>query len=99
MLGGYIPWKKHAENSGNFRDIPVGQAIEIAPERPNRFEITITNDSDTIIYLKLGSGATMNSGIRLNAHGGRWQSNAWSGAISAVHGDALAAKRVLVAEA
>jgi len=31
---------------------------------------TIVNDSDETIYLKYGSGATLNSGIRLNAHGG-----------------------------
>src|SRR3990172_2510330 len=34
-----------------------------------RFAV-IVNDSDTAIYLKLGTGAALNSGIRLNASGG-----------------------------
>jgi hypothetical protein len=34
------------------------------------------NDSDSVIYLKIGAAAEMNKGIRLNAGGGSFEMNA-----------------------
>ena len=31
------------------------------------------NDSDTVIYLKVGASAVVNEGVRLNANGGSWE--------------------------
>ncbi len=47
----------------------------------------ITNDSDYVVYLALGSTATVNSGIRLNASGGTYEidsNNLYVGTISAI---------------
>lgn len=47
------------------------------------------NDSDTTIYLKFGSGAVANSGIRLNANGGAYEintNNLYTGIVTAIHG-------------
>ena len=47
------------------------------------------NDSDTTIYLKLGSSAAANSGIRLNANGGAYEintNNLYTGIVTAIHG-------------
>ncbi len=49
--------------------------------------VEIVNDSDEVIYLKLGSSATMNSGIRINANGGSFwigKDNLYTGAITAI---------------
>lgn len=60
----------------------------------SRRELTIVNDHATqIVYLALnttdGSGGTvptavLNSGIRLNAAGGSWTTNAYKGPIAAI---------------
>jgi hypothetical protein len=51
------------------------------------------NDSDEVIYLKLGAAAVVNEGIRLNADGGSYEmsaaeGNLYLGAINAIHGGA-----------
>ncbi len=49
----------------------------------------IVNDSDTNIYLKVGSAAVANQGIRLNANGGSYEMiagiNLMTGAINSIH--------------
>ena len=53
----------------------------------NRIGLTITNDSDTVIYLAYGDVAVLNSGIRLNAAGGAKEinfTNLYRGTISAI---------------
>jgi hypothetical protein len=44
----------------------------------------IINDSDEVIYLKYASGATSNSGIRLNANGGTLIENHYTGIITGI---------------
>lgn len=67
--------------------VAVGAAsVTVAPDRPSRVEITIQNDHATqIIYLRLGPGsAVVNTGIRLNAAGGSWTSNSYTGPVQAI---------------
>lgn len=51
-----------------------------------RLEITLVNDSDTIIYIALGEAAVLNSGIRLNANGGSYTTGRYTGDVRAIHG-------------
>lgn len=50
----------------------------------DRQEITMTNDSDEVIYIALGEAAVMNSGIRINASGGSHTEAVFTGAIYAI---------------
>ena len=50
----------------------------------------LVNDSDTVIYCKLGVAAAVNQGVRLNASGGSWELSAHFGnldprAINCIH--------------
>lgn len=61
----------------------------------------IINDSDTVIYLKIGAAAVLNEGIRLNAQGGSYEMSAQYGnldtrAINAI--SSVAGKVLLVTE-
>lgn len=53
--------------------------------------LLIENDSDTVIYCKVGVAAVLNQGIRLNANGGSWElspsmGNYNTGAVNCIHG-------------
>lgn len=51
----------------------------------DRIEVTICNDHATqILYLALGATAVVNQGIRLNAAGGSYTTNAYTGIITGV---------------
>lgn len=68
----------------------------------NRKTALLVNDSDTVIYLKLGATAVANQGIRLNASGGSYEmsaalGNLYLGAINAIHGS-TGTKVLLVTE-
>lgn len=56
----------------------------------NRKYALVVNDSDTVIYIKIGADAAANQGIRLNADGGSFEmshalGNLNTGAINAIH--------------
>jgi hypothetical protein len=54
----------------------------------NRVGLLLVNDSDTVIYIKLGAAAVANQGIRINANGSSFEMNAELGNLcnSAVYG-------------
>lgn len=59
----------------------------------NRKYALLVNDSDTAIYIKIGSAAVVSEGIRLNAQGGSYEMSAAYGnldtrAINAISSDA-----------
>jgi hypothetical protein len=57
----------------------------VVAANPGRVEVTICNDHATqVAYLALGATAVINSGIRLNAAGGSYTTNAFTGAINAI---------------
>lgn len=64
--------------------------------------LLLINDSDTVIYLKLGAAAAANKGIRLNANGGSLEmsglmGNNYQGAINGIHAG-TGTKNLLVSE-
>lgn len=65
--------------------VTVGDtSTDILAVNENRKSATIVNDSDETIYLKLGSGASLNSGIRINANGGSAKITEYTGIITAI---------------
>lgn len=51
--------------------VTVGSSsTSVATYSEGRTLVALTNDSDEVIYLALGTTAEMNKGIRLNANGG-----------------------------
>lgn len=82
---GAIIRKSVADNPGSA--VTCGAAsVTVAAANPDRAEITIQNDHATqIIYLNLGpEAAVLNEGIRLNAAGGSWTSQAYTGQITGI---------------
>jgi hypothetical protein len=66
----------------------------------NRICAVLVNDSDTDIYIKLGSAPALNTGIKLNAYGGSFaitQANLYTGVITAICSSATA-KGLLITE-
>lgn len=65
--------------------VGVGDTLLVAAN-PARTELTVTNDSPNIVYLRkyIGSGANIGKGIRLNPNGGSWTTNTWKGSVHAV---------------
>lgn len=67
----------------------------------NRKYALLVNDSDTVIYLKIGAAAVANAGIRLNASGGSYEMSATYGNLDTRVINAIstgAGKVLLVAE-
>jgi len=83
-LAGAIIRKAIADEPG--KAVSVGASTtEVAADNPDRAEITVQNDHATqIVYLALGAAAVANEGIRLNAAGGSWTSQAFTGAVNAI---------------
>lgn len=57
----------------------------------SRNYVLLVNDSDTVVYIKIGVAAVVNEGIRLNANGGSYEMadefrNIQYDAIYAIHG-------------
>lgn len=53
--------------------VVAGATTPILPQNPGRLYALFVNDSDQVIYLKLGVDAVLNEGIRLNADGGSYE--------------------------
>jgi hypothetical protein len=85
-----------ARNPGSQVSVGAADTL-IAAANGDRVEITITNDHATqVVYLKLGAAGELNKGIRLNAAGGSYTTNAYTGEIRGFASGA--ATIVLVAE-
>lgn len=83
-------------NAGSGVLATTSSTVVVTPNT-SRLEVTIVNDSDTVIYLRLGTSAVMNSGIRLNANGGSFTTDKYTGQINAIHGG-TGTKNLTVAE-
>lgn len=80
-----------AKTSGAVSVPTSAGGIQIVAENKSRAEITIFNDGANVVYLTLAtaeSGASAAnptpvtaSGIRLNANGGSWTTNAYTGPV------------------
>lgn len=68
----------------------VGAATTaVLASNTSRLYALVINDSDAVIYIKLGAAAVMNEGIRLNASGGAYEmskklGNLYTGAINGI---------------
>lgn len=83
--------------------VNVNGDTAILPANANRRYLLLVNDSDTVIYLRLQTGAAaVNRGIRLNASGGSYEmggaTGIYTGAIRANHGGGAVNKVLLVSE-
>lgn len=70
--------------------VTTASGAALAANAGRRYALFI-NDSDTVMYLKLGATAVANEGIRLNANGGSYEMSAmlgslYTGAVNAIHG-------------
>jgi len=70
--------------------VTTASGAALAANTSRKYALFI-NDSDTVIYLKLGAAAVANQGIRLNAAGGSYEmtapmGNLFTGAVNAIHG-------------
>ena len=78
----------------------TAQGVTVLAANPARKGAVLVNDSDAVIYLKLGTDPATDAAIRLNANGGSYEINAvnlYTGIVTAIHagqGD----KRLLVTE-
>jgi hypothetical protein len=74
----------------------------VVASNSGRKALLIVNDSDTIVYLKIGGTAVANEGIRLNANGGSYEMSLELGnlATDAITGivSSGSSKKVLVTE-
>ena len=62
-----------------YGDAPITVGSESTPvlqANPNRKYALLVNDSDVVIYLRIGDDAHLNRGIRLNANGGSYEMSA-----------------------
>lgn len=69
---------------------------------PARKYLLLVNDSDAVVYIRLGEAAVLNEGIRLNAAGGSYEmsfknGDLFTGAVNGIHGGA-GTKDILVTE-
>ncbi len=81
--------------------VATASTLGLAANANRRYAILV-NDSDTTIYLGLGTAAVLNQGVRLNANGGSYEmswelGNLYIGAIYAIHGGS-ATKNLLPTE-
>ncbi len=72
-----------ARNPGDGVTIGDTSTMALAANAGRR-EATFVNDSDETIYLRLGTDAVMNSGIRLNANGGSYTTTVYTGIVTAI---------------
>lgn len=75
---------------------------QVLAANPDRKYAMLINDSDTVIYIKIGAPAVVGEGIRLNPNGGSYEmssaiGNLHTGAINAIHGG-TGTKNLLIAE-
>lgn len=65
--------------------VTVGSSsTTVIASNANRKAVIIVNDSDETVYLKYGTGAAANSGIRLNASGGTIREEMYTGVITGI---------------
>jgi len=74
-----------ASSAGTNTAVSVGSSsTTVLASNANRKQAILVNDSDEEMYLKYGSGATANSGLRLNSYGGTLVETVYTGIITAL---------------
>jgi len=79
------------ERTGDHtHNVTIASTIALEANK-RRTGATFVNDSDAVIYLRLGQDAALNTGIRLNSAGGSYEinkTNLYKGDVTAIHGGA-----------
>lgn len=94
--------KEETYDTANHSVVTVGTtSVTVLNPNPNRIYALFINDSDTAIYLKFGSPAALNEGIRLNGNGGCYEiskkiGNLYKSAVYAI--TSVANRKLLVLE-
>jgi len=81
-------------------DVQNASILVLEPNKDRGFAV-FTNDSDTVIYLRLGQEAAVNTGIRLNALGGLYEinrTNMFKGLVYAISAGGAVNKRLCCQE-
>jgi len=74
-----------ASSAGTNTAVSVGSSsTTVLASNANRKQAILVNDSDEEMYLKYGSTAVANSGLRLNAYGGTVVETVYTGVIDAI---------------
>lgn len=83
---GAIPVKDgKATTAGASSGVSVGSSsTTVLASNVDRKQAIFVNDSDEVIYLKYGSGATLNSGIRVNPYGGTVIETVYTGIVTGI---------------
>jgi hypothetical protein len=81
--------------------VGTGSTLALAANHERSYALFV-NDSDTVIWLRLGEAAVANEGIRLNATGGNFEmspqlGNLYGGVVNAISSGS--SKNLLVLEA
>ena len=92
VLGSLGAWAAESFINLNHSAISVATtSTEVLPANAARGWVLLVNDSDTVIYCKVGAAAAVNQGVRINASGGSWELGTHFGnldprAINCIHG-------------
>lgn len=74
-----------AVRPGSSVQVNSSGATTVVASNATRKQVWVyNNDSAQTVYLALGTGATQNSGIRLNPNGGAWTCTTYTGPIAGV---------------
>jgi len=84
MAGNISTFNARAVNCNNTKVTVADSTTEIVDTFSSRFELTIVNDSDEVIYLGLGEDAVLNEGVRLNPNGGSFSTDQFIGAVDGI---------------
>lgn len=76
--------KKSTASTPGSSVIVANTSTTVIAANVDRVEVVVVNDSNETIYLKLGTGAELNKGIRLNAFGGNYICTTYTGIITAI---------------
>jgi phage gp45-like len=79
--------------------VTVGNtSTAVAVANPHRKYLLLVNDSDEVIYIKLGAAAVLNQGIRINASGGSYEMTVQAGNlyVGAINGICASGSKIML---
>lgn len=97
MMEGYISLTKAGTLAHTQPAIGASTTAALAANTSRKY-VLLVNDSDSVIYIKIGAAAVLNQGIRLNASGGSYEMSAIHGNLDtrAINGISSGAAKVLL---
>lgn len=72
-----------AKTAGSSVTVKKEESKEVSAADNDRISLTLTNDSESVIYIFKGAEAAVNEGIRLNAEGGAIVIDDYTGVVTA----------------